>query len=70
MNETYQPGTLAPLIPEKRPARKQKVQGLEPQPGSRKMMSLIPPPPQPVVKETPAKNPFEIAFLNLSGLGL
>jgi tetratricopeptide (TPR) repeat protein len=70
MTETYQPGTLTPLIPEKKKVAKGKVQPLAPQLGSRKMIPLIPPPPAPVIKETPANNPLGIALLNLSGLGL
>jgi len=70
MSETYQPGTLAPLIPEKRPASKRKLQNPAPQPGGRKLMPLVPPAPESVVKESRARNPFEIGLLNLSGLGL
>ena len=70
MTKTYQPGTLAPLIPEKATSAQRPGKANAPIAGSRKMMPLIPPPPTPVVKEYPARNPLEVGLMNVSGLGL
>ena len=70
MNESYQPGTLAPLIPEtKKPPKTSAPRGQK-KPDGKKLMPLIPEPEPVVIPAARLRNPLEVALLNLSGLGL
>jgi tetratricopeptide (TPR) repeat protein len=70
MNESYQPGTLAPLIPDKKKPAKIPVSRGPKKPDGKKLMPLIPEPEPVVIPAARLRNPWEVALLNLSGLGL
>ncbi len=70
MNESYQPGTLAPLIPETKKSPKIATGRGQKKPDGKKLMPLIPEPEPVVIPAARLRNPLEVALLNLSGLGL